>query len=501
MRRHATLAVVLVLAVRITPVAEPQVLVHPRAMGLRGGDFAAPDAVSLRHGLPGGGTAYVVQDDLVPLVRFTALIGAGRSDSAGAAAYAAALRSGPAAMAPGKFAEALARMAAQYQVEQAQTETRMSLEVPREDAVAGMGLFAALLRTAPAGEVSSEDQATGVEQSDPVLYEGSLDATVRLFEAALFADHPYGGQYSDESSASATAFHHHFVVPANVVLAVSGDFDPAAMRVALTAAFDDWGGEPPSLPVHPMPDLATERRLITYPVDKLQGWVVIGHELPDVPVEDEAALMVMNYVLGGGHFDTRLFRATRDRRGLTNDDSGFPEQGFRGPGVYTFRTYGRPEVVRLLIQLTFQEIERIRAEPVSEEDLFVARGALADGDFSLWFRNGAATATTYAREWLRYGSHTRTASWQERVRAVTAGDVLDAARQYLHPERMQVVVVGPIDAIRSAPALEAEPSLEDSSRGAAGGRMSGVPRCEMESSDYSRGLLKGGRRRAGGPVA
>jgi len=464
MRRHTTLASLLLFAASITPLAAQQELSHPRAMGLAGVDFAAPDPAALRYELPGGGAAYVVPDGLVPLVRFTALIGAGRADGAGAADYAAALQTGSPAMAPGEFAQALARMAAQYEVRQEQTETRVTLEVPREDAAAGLALFAALLRAAPKDVASSVAQVTVAEraagESGPVLYEGSLDATVQLFEANLFADHAYGGRYGDDSGASAETFHERFVVPANVVLAISGDFEPGAMRDALERVLDGWRGEAPSLAVHPVPVVPAERRVVTYPADKLQGWVVIGHELPEVSVGDEAALMVMNYVLGGGHFDTRLFRATRDRRGLTNDDSGFPEQGFRGPGVYTFRTYGRPEVVRLLIQLTLQEIERIRAEPVSEEDLFVARGALADGDFSLWFRNGAATATTYAREWLRYGNHARTASWQERVRAVTADDVLAAARRYLHPERMQVVVVGPIDAIERAPALEGEPALE-----------------------------------------
>jgi len=464
MRGHVASAVLFVLATSITPAAAQQELSHPRAMGLASANFAAPDAASLRHELPGGGIAYVVRDDLVPLVRFTALIGAGRADGAGAGNHAAALRAGPAAIAAGEFSRTLERMTAFYEVGQEETETRVTLEVPSEDAAAGLELFATLLRNAPAGRVSSAAAANAFErttgESGPVPYEGSLDATLELFKANLFANHPYSRSYAGDSSAGAVAFHERFVVPTNVVLAVSGDFEDGAMREALTSAFVGWSGPAPLLPLHPLPVRSAERRLLAYRADKLQGWVAIGHELPEVPVEDEAALMVMNYVLGGGHFDTRLFRATRDRRGLTNDDSGFPEQGFRGPGVYTFRTYGRPEVVRLLIQLTFQEIERIRAEPVSEEELFVARGALADGDFSLWFRNGAATATTYAREWLRYRNHARTASWQERVRVVTADDVLDAARRYLHPQRMQVVVVGPIDAIQDAPALEGEPILD-----------------------------------------
>ena len=236
-----------------------------------------------------------------------------------------------------------------------------------------------------------------------------------------------------------------------------------AWPLGLEARIQTWGRAPWAVAAATSTVSAatapSSRRVLLYPAAKLQGWVAIGHELPAVPAADEAALMVMNYVLGGGHFDTRLFRATRDRRGLTNDDSGFPEAGSRGPGLYSFRTYGRPEAVRLLIHLTLQEIERIRAEPVGDEELFVAKGALADGDFSLWFRDGAATATTYAREWLHHREHGPTATWQQRVRAVTADDVLDAARRYLHPERMQIVVVGPIEAIRAAEPMENEPPL------------------------------------------
>jgi hypothetical protein len=40
-----------------------------------------------------------------------------------------------------------------------------------------------------------------------------------------------------------------------------------------------------------------------------------------------------------------------------------------GPGAYTFRTYGRPAVIRLLIELTLREIERIRESLVAERRL------------------------------------------------------------------------------------------------------------------------------------
>ena len=466
----------LILAAPSATFAQQQELTHPRAMELDDVAWKAPDPAPLRLQLDNGLTAYVVADNLVPLVRLTALIGAGDADAPGGAAYAAALRAGPAAMRPGRFEQALTAMAARYDVAPQHTETRVTLEVPSEDVTAAVSLFSSLLRdpltgAPPAGSGSSaSDEATG--ESGPVLYEGSMDVAVMLLERAVYAGHSYVGARDAEAPTdapasapvSARSFANRFVVPANVALAVSGDFNPAAMRADLTSAFADWSGEAPAMPAHPLPQRAARREVLTYNVDKLQGWVAIGHELPEVPTANEAALLVMNYILGGGHFDTRLFLATRDRRGLTNDDSGFPEQGFRGPGLYSFRTYGRPEVVRLLIHLTLQEIERIRTEPVTEEELFVARGALADGDTSLWFRNGAATATTYAREWLRYGDHTRTSTWRQRVHAVTADAVLAAAQRYLDPERMRIVVLGPLDAIRNAATLEDEQALEEYER-------------------------------------
>jgi predicted Zn-dependent peptidase len=97
---------------------------------------------------------------------------------------------------------------------------------------------------------------------------------------------------------------------------------------------------------------------------------------------------------------------------------------------------------------------------VSDEELFVAQGALADGVYELQFRDGFATARTYAREWLRYGDHRRSASYPERLRDVTAADVQAAARKYLHPERMQMVIAGPIGEVRAAKPLEGEPALD-----------------------------------------
>jgi len=121
-------------------------------------------------------------------------------------------------------------------------------------------------------------------------------------------------------------------------------------------------------------------------------------------------------------------------------------------------------VIRLLIELTLREIDRMRQSLVPEEELFVAQGALADGTFAAGYADGNATARTLAREWLLRGNHSASSAYQDRIRAVTREDVRAAAQKYLHPERMNIVIIGPIDAIRAAPQIEDERTLEEYGR-------------------------------------
>ena len=181
--------------------------------------------------------------------------------------------------------------------------------------------------------------------------------------------------------------------------------------------------------------------------------------LPAVPLEEEAALRVMDYILGAYHLDSRLFRASRETRGLTNDNSSFLEPGVNGPGTYSLQTYGRPEAVRLLVDVTFRELDTIRETLPDEDEMFVAQGALTDGLWATRYATGLDATRSYALEWLRHGSHDESASYPGRIRAVTPEQVRQAAQKYLDPDRMIVSVMGPLEQIGAAAMIEAEPQL------------------------------------------
>ncbi|MFQ5631603.1 MAG: M16 family metallopeptidase, partial [bacterium] len=434
--------------------------------------------IKLENGL----VAYIVEDHTAPLVSLTALVHAGSADdskqgSAETLAYVLQ-NEGTAGMYAGGFKISLENMAAEYHVKMMQERTEITLNVPAEDtwgalllltqtlkdpAISADAIASLLSRTAKQ-EVASE-KATG--ESGPALYEGSLAATMQRFESILFQGHPYGqkpntADFSRLTVDDVRGFHRKYFIPNNTVIAISGDFSAQDMQMAFKQNFEDWQSAPvPQRSAAPELPTPGSRRIYTYNSPKLQAWIVLGHELPVVPLADEAALQVMNYIVGGGHFDTRLFRETRDKRGLTNDDSGFLEPRWHGPGSYTFRTYGRPEAVHLLAELTLNEINRIRSEKVDEEELLIAKNALAGGVFEMQFENGHTTARTFAEEWLRFGNHEASAGYRQRIHAVTGEDVLAAAQKYLHPERMQMVLMGPIQKVREATYPEGAMRLQD----------------------------------------
>ena len=444
-----------------------QVTPHPRDMGLPDPAFQRPDPAGLRLALDNGLVAYVARDARAPLVTFTAYLGVGSGHGAPgeAAELAAAVRRGPTSLESGGFADALDRMAALWSVTPGHEETEVVLEVGAEDAWEALELLAASLR-APAFEVG---RASGPARATPATggidYASSLAGAVSLFEERLYRGHPFGRRATSAErdaarNGGAEGLHERRVVPANVTLAVAGDVDEAEARRRVAEAFGDWPRQDPPDPVSfPAVSTSPPRSVLTAEADKLQGWVVIGHELPSVPEEDEAALHVMDYVLGAWHLDSRLFRESRELRGLTNDNSSFLEPGVRGPGSYTFRTYGRPEAVRLLVDVTFRELDRIRETEPAEDEIFVAKGALVDGLWATRYATGLDAARSYALEWLRRGDHAWSASYPDRIRAVTPAQIQEAARRYIHPERMIVSVVGPLEEIREAPALEGEPAL------------------------------------------
>lgn len=449
----------LLLAVFVATPCFSQDLTHPRDMGLPDSDYTRPDPAEYQLALENGLIAYVAEADQVPLVTMSAFIRAGKvnDEKQGAAeSLADALKnSGPSGTSSSEFKASLKQMAAEFVVEMHDEWTEITLNVPAEDLDQALPIFAGLLRDPAisranieraAGSVAPEANDLGGE-SGAALYEGSMNAAVDRFYEIIYKDHPYGrrpttDEFNELHADDVLDFHGTYFVSGNMTIAVAGAIDLEEITGRLVDLFGDWAAaEVPE--VKQMPAITRTRAALHHiPSNKLQSWMVIGHDLPPVPLEEQAAFEVMNYIMGAVHLNTRMMRETRYKYGYTNDASGFPEDRWYGPGGYTYRSYSRPEVIENIYQNMMGEFIRIRDEEVSDREMFVAKGALADGGFPVRYLDGYALTRSFALERLRYGNHDRSASYVQRIHGVTKEDVLNAARRYLRPDNMQIILLG-----------------------------------------------------------
>src|SRR5690606_5276455 len=172
--------------------------------------------------------------------------------------------------------------------------------------------------------------------------------------------------------------------------------------------------------------------------------------------EDYFALLVTNYILGGGPA-SRLFANLREDKGYTYGvSSGFSGSTF--PGIVITSTDVRTEVTEGAMRELVKELRRLAEEPVSQEDLKNAQRALI-GRFALSLDSPQTLPSNLATQKVYGFPDDYWDTYPRHVEAITPKDILRVAKKYYDPERLQIVAVGDAKSVR--PILEKYASIEE----------------------------------------
>jgi predicted Zn-dependent peptidase len=434
--------------------------------------FTPPDPARHRVAVPGGPTAFVVEDSLLPMVQVTALVDApGHADPAGREGLAALtaellMASGTQRRSAAELEAALNRLGATVSVDSDRDRTRVTAVAPAASADSTLALVAELLarpRLDAAFEAERERLALRSARSAD-----DAAAQVRsLFERTLYGEaHPFGRRATAASVRAVTladvrAFHARHYAPARVAIAVSGAVGRAQVERALAGA---WASAPAApevaAPALPRPPARSGRRVATRDLDTRQGHVILGHLGIQGQPEDHAALEVMHHVLAGGGFVSRMMELLRTQTGITSALYGELEPGRATPNPYLWRFSGNPETLARGVRLAVEEIRKMRDRGVTAEEFEAARTAYLDGLIPASYDTPHKTAERLAQkalfglydyqspQYLNY--YAGDAAEAEAIRRLTLDDVNRAARRYLRPEDLVVTVVGPLERIRAA---------------------------------------------------
>lgn len=229
---------------------------------------------------------------------------------------------------------------------------------------------------------------------------------------------------------------------------VAGDVTPERARTMVMGAFQKWpvgSVQKPQLTTAPR---ATSRRIhIVHKPEAPQSELRVGHVgLPRKHPEFFPTL-VMNAVLGG-LFGSRINLNLREVHGYTYGASSYYDWR-RGAGPFVVSTAVESEVTAPALTEIFLEIDRIRSEKISEEELSLARDYL-EGVFPIRYETTAAIASALATLVIHGLPAEYYDTYRKNVHSVSTGAVLEAARLHLHPTELQTVVVGDAKRIRGS---------------------------------------------------
>lgn len=283
----------------------------------------------------------------------------------------------------------------------------------------------------------------GVEESEPRVQAG------QRFRELVYGDHWIGQPACGTAQSVArierrdlTAFHRRNWCASRTVIGVCGDVDPGRVRRFLDRRLRGWAPGR-SADVSPQPIPAPAPRAAAVSADRRQAHVFLGHLGVRRVDPDYPALVVLDHVLGAGPgFTCRLARILRDEMGLAYSVSAniHASAGVL-PGTFTAYIGTSPEHVEVSVRTFLAEMRRIRDEPVSADELEVARSYLT-GSFALGFER-AARRVGYMVAAERFGLPDDHLEELPRLFAgVTRDDLQRVARAHLHPEAACLSVAG-----------------------------------------------------------
>lgn len=431
---------------------------HPSALSFRPLAYDPPRRDAYRQVLSNGVVGYFVEDHAFPLVSVTVLLRTGSfldpADKVGlASAVGSQMRSGGAGeRAPLAFDEEVAYLAAGLNAGIGATSGQVSANFLAKDTDAALALLFDMLRRPRFDEQRLALFKTQVLQQMARRNDDSGDIEDREWLRLMRGPGHFTTRASTKSSiegltqSDLVAFHRSYIHPANIVLAVSGDFSTPALKAALEKAMTGWtsGSKVPAVP-----DLVRSEKPGLYLIDKPdvnQGRVSIGHLGIKRGHPDEIAIDVMNDVLGGGGFTSRILSRVRSDEGLAYSAGSSFTSGIYFPGLFRASFQSKSESVARAATIVLEEIARIRETPVSAEELDVVK-AQAIEVFPRYFASAAAIAGTFANDELTGRPANFWETYRDRVRAVTPAEVQRVARTHLKPESFAVLIVGNLDAI------------------------------------------------------
>lgn len=265
----------------------------------------------------------------------------------------------------------------------------------------------------------------------------------RLIDAYVYGeDHPYGKFSSFEAFDAVEKdqlhdFYNKYYINGKLIIFVAGSL-PGNLFQLLDNAFGDLGNQPISLPGINTSPAAEKKYRVTNDPNGVQGAIRMATDFPNRHHPDFQRAMVLNNLFGG-FFGSRLMSNIREDKGYTYGIYSYIQNHIQQTAWLISTEAGR-DVCEATIAEVYKEMERLRNEPVDEEELLLVRNYMMgtilgdlDGPFQILARwkniilNGLDESYFYSQI--------------NTIKTVSAQELQELANKYLQPEKFYELVV------------------------------------------------------------
>jgi zinc protease len=262
----------------------------------------------------------------------------------------------------------------------------------------------------------------------------------------LFGAHPYAivaptlEQVEAYQREQLVEFYRRHYVPADSLLIVVGDFSAGAMLAQVEQIFGGWSAPKPEAlkSERPKPHLGRHVYLVDRP-GTVQTQLLAGNLALTRRDPDWYRAVLANSIYGGA-FHSRLVMNIREQKGYTYSPRS-SLNALRELGYFTVSAAVRNDVVAATLTEIFYEMDRMRSLPVSSEELESARNYLT-GVFSLGVATQDGLLGQLSVVYLDRLPEDYLETYRQRVHALSAEDVVAAARRHFDSANSQIVMVG-----------------------------------------------------------
>ena len=268
----------------------------------------------------------------------------------------------------------------------------------------------------------------------------------REFYKVICGDHPYGwegskGSYEAITRDDLVSFHEMYFHPNNAIIGVSGDVTKEEITAALEEVFAGW--EPADVAIPKVPEIEEPTgKTWNYAYKEIsQAYMRIGHLGIAAGNPDRCAINIMNFILGGGSFTSWIVEEVRNDEGLAYSTGSRYNADPWAKGAFYAYAQTRSDAYSRAMQLIFEQFERMRAKGPTEDEVkravdsylnaqvfdYESRSDVMERLVDLTFQG--RPLDTPELDIATYGK-------------LTVDDIKRVAMEYLHPDRMAVIVIG-----------------------------------------------------------